>query len=234
MGGDEQHDHRGQEDDVRRVPARERQGADGRPAAQHAGDDLAGKRRQFRDVDRDDGRPVGALIPGEEIAGQREAEDERKQGETGEPRDFTRRLVRAERDHPQHVRRERDDDEAGTVVMQAAHEPAGAKTIDEPHAVVRVIRRRRVVERQERAGQQLDREEPEQHAAEREEPPGARRQRFVEHHTRRVAIPGAGMHPVDEPLHSRTSTDVSAGSMRASIVASGRGGGPASTAPSAA
>ena len=68
----------GQEDDVRRVPPRQRQRADRRSAAQNAGDDLAGDRRQLRDVDRDDRRPVRALIPRQQVAGQREREDQRR------------------------------------------------------------------------------------------------------------------------------------------------------------
>ena len=65
----------------------------------------------------------------------------------------------------------------------------GVVLSDEPDAVVGVVRRRRVVERQERAGQQLDAEQREQHAAEREEPAGAGGQRLVEQDCTRARNP---------------------------------------------
>ena len=98
---------------------------------------------------------------------------------------------------------------------------------------VRVIGRGGVVKRKKRPGQQLDREQREQNAAQSEEPSGSGRQGLVQHDVDGAAIPGAGVDPLQESLHSRTSTDESDGSIRASIVASGRGGGPATTAPSA-
>ena len=82
-------------------------------------------RRQPRDVDRDDRRPVGALIPGQQVSGQREREDQPEQREARQPRQLARRLVGAERDHPQHVQRRGDDDEAGAEVMEPANEAAG-------------------------------------------------------------------------------------------------------------
>jgi hypothetical protein len=67
---DEQHEGRGQKDDVRAVPACKRERANGGPTAKNAGDDLTRDRRQLRNIDRDDSCPIRALIPGQQISGQ--------------------------------------------------------------------------------------------------------------------------------------------------------------------
>ena len=123
---DERDEHRRQEDDVHGVPARQRQRADRGASLQDAGDDITRERRQLRDVDRDDRRPVGALIPRQEITGQRKR---RAPGRSSARPDsqvsLARRLVRAEaRPRAACAAPDSDDDEAGAVVMEAAHDAA--------------------------------------------------------------------------------------------------------------
>jgi hypothetical protein len=106
-----------------------------------------------------------------------------------EPRQLARRLVRSEPDDAQHVQRGYHDDEARAEVVKAANEPSGPRAADEEHAFVRVIGRRRVVQRQEGTGDQLHAEQREQHAAQREEPSGPGRQRVIEQHLASGAQP---------------------------------------------
>ena len=115
-------------------------------------------------------------------------------------------------------------------MMEAADEASGRHLLgDEADAVVGVIRRRGVVEREKRAGQDLNREEREEDAAEREEPPGTRRQRFVEHDAPPAAESDPRVEPVEEAPHSFTRTLPPR--TCAATLSSGRGGGPDTTRP---
>src|SRR5262249_51550586 len=139
-----------------------------------------------------------------------------------------------EADLAQHVARRRDHDEAGAEMVQAANEPPGGRAADEPHTLVGVIGRGRVVKRQERAGQHLHADERQEHAAESEEPAGARRHRLVEEDLADPPHACACIEPLDEsPAHNRTSTAASPASTRGSTESSGRGGGPLTTLPDA-
>ena len=237
----EQHEQGGQEDDVRGIPPRQRERADGRASLKDCGDRLPRHRLETRDVDRHDRRPIRALIPGQEIPGERERENEPEEREAGEPRELARRLIGTEHHDTQQMKHQEDDEEAGAEVVETAHEPARRRAADEPHAVVRVIGRRRVVEREDGAGQELHRDQREEHAAEREDPAGARRDLFVEQHVTHGAIARPVVDPLDQAIcespagrHTRTRTLSSAPSTRASITWSGRGGGPSRTSPVAA
>ena len=238
MRDDQPDQQRRQEDHVRGVPTRERQRTDRRSALEHCRHRITRDRRQPRDVDRDDRRPVRALIPRQQIPRQRESQDEAEERQPGEPRDLARRLVRPEHDDAQQVQDEKHDEKARAEVVEPADETPGRRAADEADALVRVIRRRRVVERQESAGEQLDRDEGEEHAAEREDPSRPRGNLFVEQDVARRTEAGPRVEPLQQPIlhagavrHTRTSTVSSAESTRASIVVSGRGGGPSSTWP---
>ena len=144
-----------------------------------------------------------------------------------EPRTTTRRRCRTRN----------DDEKARAEVMQSADEAARCRAADEADAVVRVVGRRRVVERQEGAGEELNRDERQEHAAEREDPSRAGGNLLVEQHMPRGAETGPRVEPLQQPghataaRHTRTSTVSSVPSTLASIVVSGRGGGPSRTLP---
>ena len=232
-----QHEHgeRGwQQQDVRGIPAQQRQRAELAPAAHHRGNRLADERRASRDVDRDRCRPVGFLVPGQEVAGQGEGHDDQEQCHAGQPGDFARVLVGAERDDARHVRDRGDDDEARAEEMQAANEPAERHVIGHvADAVVRVIRRGHVVHGQDGAARQLQPQEKEQNAPENEPPVHAWRQRFVEEMSAARLDPRARVEPVDETRQARhqSSTITWPLSIRVGNLARGAGGGPALTAP---
>src|SRR3990167_5422306 len=100
--------------------------------------------------------------------------------------------------------------EARAVMMNPVNQPSTRRRRDdESHAVVRVIRRRHVVQHQERAGHGLHDGKRDQDCAGSREPPGAG--------------PRAHNLTMTSPL-SR---------MSAASVSSGRGGGPEATRPSA-
>src|SRR5215210_110588 len=101
--------------------------------------------------------------------------------------------------------------------MEPSHDASGQGAGNEPHTVIRVVRRWRVVKRQERASQQLNAEESQQHAAECEEPAGAGWQRLIEQDMPRTAKPGPRLQPVEHASHRRTRTLLPAASIRASI-----------------
>src|SRR6476469_10075103 len=124
MRGDDGDHEAWQEDDVRGVPARQRQRADRRAALQYTGHDVARARREPRDVDRDDCRPIRALIPWQEVSRQREREDQPQQRDARQPRQLSWPLVGAERDDPQYMQRRGDNDEARAEVMEPANEAA--------------------------------------------------------------------------------------------------------------
>ena len=139
------------------------------------------KRSAARDVDGDGRRPVGLLIPRQQVARQRKSQDEEQQDDARHPRDLARLLVRPEEDDAQHVNHGGDHDEARAEEVKSPDEPSERQPVgDEADAVVCELRRRHVVHRQDDAGHELQDEEEEEDAAGDEPPADARRQRLVE------------------------------------------------------
>jgi hypothetical protein len=168
-------------------------------AAHHGCGVLAEERSAPGDVDRDGGRPVRLLIPRQQVPGQREAQDDQEEHDACHPRHLARRLVRPEQDDAQHVDDGGNDDEAGAEEMQAADDAAKRHALaDVADAVVRVIRRRHVVHRQDHPRDELDAQQEEQDAAGDEPPAHARGQRLVEQVAAARAIAGPGVEPVEE------------------------------------
>src|SRR5688572_13200418 len=134
---------------------------------------------------------------------------------------------------------DKDDQETRAVMVQAADEASRRGADDETDTVVGVVRRRCVVERQERPGEELDAEEREEHAAQGKEPSSAGREFLVEQNVPRRAKPGPRVQPVGQAwapgpwrrrrFHSLTRTAPSSFAIRASRRSSGRGGGPSTT-----
>ncbi len=222
---------------MRGIPTRQRQRADRRTALEHGSHRVTGNRRQPRNVDRHDRRPIGALVPGQQVSGQREGEHEPQERQAREPCDLPRRLVRTEDDDAQQMKDQEHDEKARAEMMEPTDEASGRRAADEAHAFVGVVGRGCVVEREERAREQLDRDQAEEHAAECERPSGAGGYLLIEQRMARRAETRPRVEPLQEPgrhaaaHHTRTSTVSSVPSTRASIVVSGRGGGPSSTWP---
>ncbi len=225
---------RRQQEDVRRVPPEQCQGPEVRPSPHDRREVLTDDGGAPRHVDRDRRRPVGFLIPWQQVARQREAEDDQQQHDARDPGDLARLLVRAEQHNPQHVDYGGNDDEAGAEEVQAADDPAEGQLIaDVADAVVRVLRRGHVVHREDDAGEELDGKEEEQDAAGDEPPAHTRGEGFVEQVRAAGPEAGAMVQPVEqrtEPPH-QSCTSTCSPSTRVASVSSGEGGGPAVTAP---
>src|SRR5690349_4971774 len=98
-----------------------------------------------------------------------------------------------------------------------------------------MVGRRRVVERQHNACEELNADPEDQDAAEREPPAGARRQRLVERMPAKHAKAGTVVEPVDQlraDPQSSTSISEDCGFTRTFNGVSPAGGGPATTRPS--
>ncbi len=190
-----------QQEDVRRIPAQQRQRAQRFAAAQQTRHQLA-ERPAARHVDGDRGRPVRLLVPRQQIAAERERQDHEQQHDARDPGGFARLLVGAEQHHPQHVRHRRDHDEAGAEEVQPAQQPAERQLLrDVAHALVRVVGRRHVEHRQHHAGGQLGAEQEQQDAAGDEPPAHAGRQLLVEQVRQARAIARTGVEPVQQGAH---------------------------------
>ena len=181
MRQNKDHERSRQQKHVRRVPTQQRQRAKVDATAHERGHLLAEERSAARDVDGDGRRPVGLLIPRQQVARQRKSQDEEQQDDARHPRDLARLLVRPEEDDAQHVDHGGDHDEARAEEVKSPDEPSERQPVgDVADAVVCELRRRHVVHRQDHAGHELQDEEEEEDAAGDEPPADARRQRLVE------------------------------------------------------
>ena len=159
-----------------RIEAAERVGIDVRAALEELREERPEERRRAVDVDPDGRRPVGGLIPREQVAGEAFGESEREQQHADDPVQLTWIFVRAEQKHAAHVQEHQDDEHRRAPAMHAADEPP------RPH-VVRDVHDRRVgglrvglvVHREDHTRQCLDQERGECRRAERLEPVGVAR-----------------------------------------------------------
>ena len=95
----------------------------------------------------------------------------REQQHADDPVQLARVLVRAEQEHARHVEEHQDDEHARAPAVHAAHEPAEREVVrDVLDRLVRAVRVRLVVHREDHAGQRLDDERRQRRRAERVEP----------------------------------------------------------------
>ena len=171
MDGDEGECEDREQHDVERVEARQRRGADGGPAGHEARRRPTHDGKRRRHLRPDDRRPVRLLVPREEIAREAESEDEEEERDAHEPVQLAGAAVRAEDERARHVEDGEDDHRRGAPVVEASHEPAREEPrLDRLHAFPRVVRRRRVREREREAGDELDEKDDERRGSQREEP----------------------------------------------------------------
>jgi hypothetical protein len=126
----QQHEeHQRQHHGVQREEAREAEVADVVAAQEQPRLELAHHRRAAHDAHADLGGPVGVLVVGQQVAGEREGRHHREQQHTGQPRGLARRAVGAPHDDPQAgaapSRSRRPSGRAGGA--RAAADPAGSR-----------------------------------------------------------------------------------------------------------
>lgn len=158
------HQSRRQQQHMCRIPPEQRQRTDINATPQEDRHPLPDERSAPGDVDRDRRRPIRFLIPGQEITGEGEAEDHEQEHDADEPCQVAWLLIRSEHNDSQHVYDGSHDDEAGAEHMKPPENaPEREAFHGKPHAVVRKLRRRHVVHRQDNAGEELEREQEKQH-----------------------------------------------------------------------
>jgi len=236
MRGDEAERQYREEDDVYGVETRKRRGTDHGSSCHDArgrGPDDGQRRGHSRPDDR---RPVGLLVPREEVSREAECEDHEEERDAHEPVQLARLEVRPEEERPREVEDREDDDRGRAPVMEAAHERSrGKPRLNRLHALPRVIRRGGIGEREREAGGELDEERDERRGAQCEEPRPPDGNRLVRERAPERRERGARLQEFEEPLHASSAEASSC--TRPPITTSGkrvrgRGGGPASTAPS--
>ena len=98
MQRDQADDRARDQQHVQRVEARERVTADLGAAVEELREELADERRRPVQVDADDGRPVGRLVPRQQVAGEALEHAEDEQHHADDPVQLARVLVGAEQE----------------------------------------------------------------------------------------------------------------------------------------
>src|ERR1700722_1512016 len=124
--------------------------------------------RDFADcVGSHGGGEVGALVPGEQVAGEGHGEDESEENATGEPKQFAAAFVGAVDVGLRKVEQQDDNHRAGAVKVETAKERTGGDAFcDVSDGGVRVVGGGNVIERQENSGDDLRNENEQQAGAE--------------------------------------------------------------------
>ena len=136
----------------------------------------ADDRRAAGDRRLDQLRPVALLVPGQQVAGQREHGTSAEQRQPDHPVQLARAPVGAEQHDLQQVQAGDDDQRRRAEAVQAAHEPAERQLVlDVSDRRPGAGHRRRVRGRQEDAGHRLQHEQPGGDGAERVPEAGAAR-----------------------------------------------------------
>ena len=182
------------------VKTRERDHTHGSIAADEPGHVGTGQGRLAGDLGCDDGAPIGAVVPGQEIARQTVGERKQQQHDAGHPGSFARLFIRSIHEHLDHVKHHHHDQHAGAPVVETADETtAGQLGEDVSQAVVGVAGGRRVVERQQDTGEGLDEEEEQRNAAENLAPTAGSGDLLVEEIADGGLDPGAVVEPLGDP-----------------------------------
>ena len=182
MRADQRGDQPGHEHHVDRVEPRQGRRAEVGTSSQEVRQERADQRAGAVDVRGHDRRPVGALVERQQVARQRHHEREDHEHHADDPVQLARVLVRAEEERPRHVQEDQDHHHRRAPLVHAAHELAEEDVVgDVARRLVGLGRRRRVVHRQEHAGDRLRDEREHRRRAERVEPVGPLRDLAEEH-----------------------------------------------------
>ena len=181
MQHDSREDQRRQEEDMHRKEPGQRQGSQRLPAAQDLHEEVPDEGHRTSHIDPDLRGPVGGLIPGQEIAGERKHHHDQEQDHPHHPHELAWRLEGSIEKDLEHVQANRDDHCRRAPMVEAADEPAeGHLVFDVLHAVIGMIRRRSIVHGEEHAGDSLQHKQEERGRAEHIDPTGAARDRFIQ------------------------------------------------------
>ena len=122
-------EQRGQHPDVGGEEALQGERAQVRAAAQGFQDEVADEGHAAGDLRADRGRPVGLLVPGQQVAGEAHAQREQQQADADQPGQLAGIFVGGGHEHPQHVDEDHDHHQRRAPVMDAADQPAEGDTV---------------------------------------------------------------------------------------------------------
>ena len=196
-----QHDHRDHADrqnpDMEREEPRQRVVAVSRIADQEPLHRFADARQTARDVGRHLRGEEALLIPGQQIAGEAEAERRAQQADAEPPVDLARRQMRARDHHLQHVQGKQHDHRLRAEMMQAADQPAEVHLVlDEVDRPPRRDVAGRIGGHQQHAGDDLDGEDEREAASPDIAPFRAAGDLLDEHQVQELLVAGSMIQPV--------------------------------------
>jgi hypothetical protein len=114
---------------VQREEAGQRQVADLRAALEKVAQAVAKGRNCTDDPEADPGRPVGFLVPGEQVTGERQSQSTDQKQHADHPGELARPLVGAPDEDLHEVRQQQDDHGAGAPVVPArTNAPSGTSS----------------------------------------------------------------------------------------------------------
>ena len=158
-------DERRQEEDVEGVEARQRRAAHDLSGQQQLHQPLADQRHPVGLRGPHHHRPVGVLVPAQQLPGERQPHRQQQQDRPGQPVHLARELVAAQQVGLADVGHDQHHHRRGAPEVDPAQHAAQRRLLgDEVQAVVGVARRRDVGAGQRDAGDDLQ-DEGEQHAA---------------------------------------------------------------------
>ena len=159
-------------------------------------------RSNGHDVRGDFCGPVTFLVPGQQVAGEREGQHEQQEAEAEPEVDFARGFVGPVDDHLHQVQDEQDVHHRGSEVVNAAQQPAASHLVlDVINAFPCRLRTRAVGHPEKKPGDELDGEAKDQRAAPDVTPARAARDVFVKRILDDAPITSAAIEPVEQPVH---------------------------------
>ena len=173
MGTDEGTDESGHDKHVKCVETGERGGREVGTGPQEVSQVRTDHGAGGGDVVGHDRRPEGTLVEGQQVTGETHDHGQDQQHDADDPVHLARVLVGTEEEGPGHVQEDQDDHEAGAPLVEAAHELAEEDLVG--HVGDRGVGlrgRRRVVHRQEHAGDGLHHEDEHRRRTQGVEPVG--------------------------------------------------------------
>ena len=106
-------------------------------------------------------RPDRQLVPGQQIAGERQQERQHEHDDADVPVELPGRLVRSGQEDPHHVQHHRDDHRMRAPPVQLAHDPQRHVLAQADDIGIGVLERGPVVEHEEDAGERQDEKQEE-------------------------------------------------------------------------
>jgi hypothetical protein len=166
VDGHDRPERQWQHEDVDAEESAERGLGDVDPTAKQVEEGISDHGHPAGDLGAHDRGPVGALVPGKQVAREPEGHRHPEQGHPDDPGQLARVLVGGLEEDPQEVEDQEQDHQVGGPVMDAADEPPERHVAgDEDDAVVGRLRGGLVVEGQQRPGDDLHAEEEQGHPA---------------------------------------------------------------------